>query len=757
MLLNSISIDGNDAPETPAPVFAARAFKSAIFGTPAFHDEDELEKPRQAVDMNGRIRPGAQASGGSSPTKPQGILLTPGTATFRRKTVSFGDGVVDNEGKDAIGKSGVPNDCPGKFPSPFTPQVDENSEPGRRTALTKTLEAARDGKTKKSSFNADVQNLDVVQSKDPKRNTMDTIPCSTIEDFDGDMTLDLAEPHSHSGRYWKSEYNRYHEEAKAQMTKLVRYKQLAKSYAKKKDSEAIELGEKLKEEQQKVTNMEARISELVAEIANRHWNGQENENQALMKDLARQTALAREYGNQVVEFQAALQESHSRLDHQSNRRGQRQTSASTAQTQGETGLELNKAKEQLAEMGALRDEMHSLRLNLSTAEKKVSRLQDGNAKLETDLTKASEELDKSERRRQSAEAQNHEQALLLQSIQKEYDTLKELAKSQRRDAEGLLKKRHDQVVKLKKEIKSLKEQAAASTPETANQVTSRIQSEIGIYIKEEVAEAGKPGRIAHVEDLMSFDTPPKPERRSIGLQGKGDNDRPHQRARETVGTFLPQSSTGTRNDDHVRTKTDDRENNHLGSKIPTPGHSTEKLESIQQEDARKTNGDVPRRSNVISKHTAFSEIINNAKVDNSPARNQSLPASQLSASFQERFSSLSLKSPGPALPSPEHSFAYPPGQRIQDKRSTDSPRPSMFNIPSSPPKQVLSRPRSSGIDARERHNSNAPSSRMSSMSSRARIALPSDRAAAAKARLEQKSAEKKRAQEMAENKENIRD
>jgi hypothetical protein len=284
-------------------------------------------------------------------------------------------------------------------------------------------------------------------------------------------------------------------------------------------------------------------------------------------------------------------------------------------------------------------------------------------------------------------------------------------------------------------IKSINEQAAASTPETANQVTSRTRSEIGVYIKEEVAEAGKPGRIAHVEDLMSFDTPPKPERRSIGLQGKGDNDRPHQRARETVGAFQPQSSAGTRNDDHVRTKTDNRENNHLGSKIPTPGHSTEKLESIQQEDPRKTNGDVPRRSNVISKHTAFSEIINNAKVDNSPVRNQSLPASQLSASFQERFSSLSLKSPGPALPSPEPFFAYPPGQRIQEKRGTDSPRPSMFNIPSSPPKQVLSRPRSSGIDARERHNSNAPSSRMSSMSSRARIALPSDRAAAAKARL----------------------
>jgi hypothetical protein len=42
------------------------------------------------------------------------------------------------------------------------------------------------------------------------------------------------------------------------------------------------------------------------------------------------------------------------------------------------------------------------------------------------------------------------------------------------------------------------------------------------------------------------------------------------------------------------------------------------------------------------------------------------------------------------------------------------------------------------------------------MSSRARTVLSSDRAAAAKARLEQKSAEKKRARSLAEEKENVR-
>jgi hypothetical protein len=746
--------ENHETPETPAPLFAARALKSAIFGTPGFRDEDEQERPQQAVDVNSRFRPGAQAPGESSPIKPQGILLTPGTATVRRKTVSFGAGVVDNGGKDAIGKSGVPNDFPGKFPSPYTPKakVNENLEPVRRTALIETLEAARDGKPKKprsirsagsaaaatsslgferiptsvTSSSTELQGSDVVLFKDNKGNTI--THSSTVEDFDGDMTLDLNEPHSQSGRYWKSEYDRYHEEAKLAMEKLVKYKQLAKSYAKRKDSEAIDLGGKLKEEQQKVANMEAKISELATQIANRRLSGRANVNRDLMKDLARQTALAREYGNRVDEFQIALQESHTQLDLQSNRKGQKYSSASTAQIPSETGLEPSREREQLAEMSSLRDEIHNLRLNLSVAEKRASRLQDENAKLSRDLTKVNEELDKSERRRQFAETQNHERHILLQRIQKDYDTLKELAKSQRRDAEDLLKKRHTQVAKLKKEIRLLKEGAAGSIPKAANQVASHAPGGIVTYMKEEVAEGGMPKRIAHVEDLMSFETPPKLQGHSIRSSGKVDDDRSHQRTRETAGALLPLSPLG---------------------------RSTEKSGIVQQDDARKTAENVPRRTNTISKYNPLSEIINNAQLDNSPARNRSLPASQLSASFQERFSSFSLNSPGPALPSPEPPFTLAPS-RIHDRRGTDSPRPSMFNIPSSPPKQMLPRPRSSGMNSHIGRSGNAPSSRVSSMSSRARTVLSSDRAAAAKARLGQKSAEKKRARSMAEEKENVR-
>jgi hypothetical protein len=126
--------DGDEAaelPETPAPVFAARALKSAIFGAP---DPQEDETFYEGEDESEDITTQDTAQGMSrsmSPTKPQGILLTPGTGTTRRKTVSFGNEVVDKpehektRGKISAkkSKSGIPDDCPGKFPSPWVSKI----------------------------------------------------------------------------------------------------------------------------------------------------------------------------------------------------------------------------------------------------------------------------------------------------------------------------------------------------------------------------------------------------------------------------------------------------------------------------------------------------------------------------------------------------------------------------------------------------------------------------------------------------------
>jgi hypothetical protein len=115
--------------------------------------------------------------------------MTPGTASKGRKQVSFGSQVVDNEGKRGnIGKSGIPSDCPGKFPSPWTPgtqlKLDPDSEQRPRTRLTEALLDARTTTQPKSG-------------QKPKARD------------DSDITIDLGAPRSESGKYWKEQYESY--------------------------------------------------------------------------------------------------------------------------------------------------------------------------------------------------------------------------------------------------------------------------------------------------------------------------------------------------------------------------------------------------------------------------------------------------------------------------------------------------------------------------------------------------------------------
>src|SRR3569833_257094 len=78
-----------EQPDTPAPVFAARAFKTALFGTPARVDRAPLPAVNTVAVTKDICGDDKEPK---SPAKPPGILLTPGTATARRKRVSFGRG-----------------------------------------------------------------------------------------------------------------------------------------------------------------------------------------------------------------------------------------------------------------------------------------------------------------------------------------------------------------------------------------------------------------------------------------------------------------------------------------------------------------------------------------------------------------------------------------------------------------------------------------------------------------------------------------
>ena len=259
-----------EAPETPAPVFAVRAFKHAIFGTPQQtpqnsrrHSTNERERhrpvtratrpqlarPKSAGDAAAIRRREDVPEPMASPTK--GILMTPGTAAARRKTVTFGAHVVDNA-KDKVkeeSKTGLPNDCPGKFPSPWVQpaekveNADTPSERKRgRSKLTEELHKARDESAKKKAAEA--------ESRQPQD-----------QDYE-----DAGEPDSVSGRYWKKEYDVYRANTTREVKKLVTKQRAAKSFARDKDLQCTELSDQLRQERKKIEKLESRTAELEAQL-----------------------------------------------------------------------------------------------------------------------------------------------------------------------------------------------------------------------------------------------------------------------------------------------------------------------------------------------------------------------------------------------------------------------------------------------------------------------------------------------------------
>jgi len=264
-----------EAPETPAPVFAVRAFKQALFGTP---QPAPITEKRRQLGSQSQKQPGsltirntekkskADTSLSSSPTKPQGILLTPGTATLRRKQVTFGE-VVDNEGKKPIGHSGIPNDCPGKFPSPWTPKTvdhkgqDFDAEEEKGLDTSKLTEEDNISKSSKDvgSISNNSKNKTARAAKTSKPRAKDDV----------DLITTVVDPKSPSGKYWKEQYLSYSANSEGEVKKLIAKVKIAKDYAKKKDEEAIHLRQQLETERRKSQSRERDLEKQLQELQQR--------------------------------------------------------------------------------------------------------------------------------------------------------------------------------------------------------------------------------------------------------------------------------------------------------------------------------------------------------------------------------------------------------------------------------------------------------------------------------------------------------
>lgn len=411
-----------------------RALKTALFGTPAPRERRTTAKiaADKAAHQNGN----RQAAIDKSPARPPGILLTPGTGTTRRKRVSFGHDVKQGSGGPArTSTTGLPEDVSSKIPTPWV-DGDAEMNPSRpKTKLQQAMENSRGIKMLQEGSSE----RDVASSTKEPEDAWEEVDDDS--EFEADVTTDLNEPHSRSGKYWKSYFETYHTDAKAEMEKLVKYKHLAKSYAKMKDAEALELNEKLKEEQGKVKAMEDKVAEMSrhAALATRQKGGKCDPQ--LMDELEKQTELATEYKKQVEELESLLQVGVEETG-DGRQRQRRVASPRTHRTLIETHRELRRARSQVRELEKLQEERDRLKSELRFAEQRATKLFEENRKLTGELSKSTSRIQELEKR--------------LEDSNGLYGKLKDDAKARYLEAQQVLQKKNEMISDLQQEINSLK-------------------------------------------------------------------------------------------------------------------------------------------------------------------------------------------------------------------------------------------------------------------------------------------------------------
>lgn len=403
---------------------------------------------------------------GVTPGRLPGILLTPGTATSRRKRVSFGHEVP---GESVEKKNELRIDRGGRKPNLFG---DNTRSKASRTTLGTALENARKQNNKAAApskqvvDNAPAPTTNNNNSNKPVENEFEDDPWEEVDDDDDrdpDITVDLNEPHSQSGRYWKSEFQRYQEDAKVEMGKLLRYKQLAKSYAMMKDAEAADMRTKLQEEKEKVTEMEGRITELAGQIARKRMDGSDREYQELISDLTRQTARAVQYRNQVKELEAMLQDNDKPAAAALTTLATI-TSPRTQRTLIDTQRELRRARDQAKELTQAKEEIRRLKSALRAAEKQTTLKTEGNSNERKTLaaslaaSKANAEalatkVEDLEKRAQFAEDERLQKDRELRLLQRKYESLKDDAKARVGEAEQVMRRKNEEIADLKKQVR----------------------------------------------------------------------------------------------------------------------------------------------------------------------------------------------------------------------------------------------------------------------------------------------------------------
>ncbi|KAL5342919.1 spindle pole body formation-associated protein-domain-containing protein [Aspergillus crustosus] len=515
-----------EPPETPAPMFALRAFQSALFGTPKADDEDntnahltskeESHNTQQAnisalprpIDQKGdRTRTTAadfDLAMNASPTK--SILMTPGTISNRRKTVSFGEGVVDNERQRDDVSSRIPK-TPVALSGNISSQWTSGSSEGKRSRLTQTLMDSREKPSRSDNFSQKPSEGRSSKSE-PKA------PLAPAQEDANEDTVNMDEPRSRSGKYWKAEFDSYRTKTALEIKRLIQYRSAAKTFAKKKDDEAIRLATKLKEEELRVEEMERHVTQLASTMVAENTRADKEQ---LVQNLTKQTALALQYKHKVSLLRKVLEQHGvvgSEVDDIAEQSASKIVHTEASEALRKAQQALAQANSRIEYMEQQQSDFEKLKGLALSSEQKASELEKENVMLKNTLARFKQEASKYEGRRKEREARLKEREAKLETRIQEYrERLKSTTQQHRDQEEDLKLAFDDERHRMQDQIDVLKTKLRAFETATEIRTRARPESRRGDD-RIHVQDFGHTSpRKETFDDTMETDQPPSPSPR----------------------------------------------------------------------------------------------------------------------------------------------------------------------------------------------------------------------------------------------------
>jgi hypothetical protein len=397
-----------------------------------------------------------------SPTK--GILMTPGAGVNRRKAVSFDPAIEAEVSKPKVSRirSGIPHDCPGKFPSPWTPKTITPRRPlsirsGSGSLEETSLPIQPDSKLapKRHGF---LFNVD-------ENSRIEDIMNESDDEFldipDNELTTDMTSPKSASGKYWKEHAENLEGLALKRVHRLKDMCSTAVEYAKRKDELCVNLGEKVRElldKHQLLKSEIRRINETAQLTAGPDGRALSDAMRMLSEKEARITtgdakiaqlqSLIDQYQTRLKGFEEMLNQREDKIAEMSMIMYTDNDSASMDQI-AELKQKLRQARQEVKEMNSLRADNRSQRAKLSELEKEKENLE---AQLQLQITNAIGV----ETAASSANTPSSTEALLrsqIEDLEKEKRSLKAEIRTRNNDAS---RERREVEKALRSEIAELK-------------------------------------------------------------------------------------------------------------------------------------------------------------------------------------------------------------------------------------------------------------------------------------------------------------